>query len=220
MEIPFTLEAFLGVFEAYNRVIQPFQVVAYALGIIAVALAFKGGGRSDQILSAILAAFWLWMGVAYHVVYFSAVNQAAYLFGGLYVVQSALFVHAGVLKRSLSFQCSPGPSSVLGAVFVLYAMVIYPVLNSYAGHAYPRMPVFGVAPCPTAIFTFGLLLWSPGRVPAYLLVIPVAWSLIGVSAAVQLGMTEDYGLVVAGVVGGAWVLVRNRRQATPKTLRL
>jgi hypothetical protein len=33
-----------------------------------------------------------------------------------------------------------------------------------------------------------------------LLVIPLAWSVIGTAAALQLGVGEDFGLIVAGVL--------------------
>lgn len=37
MGVPFTIEEFLGVFEAYNLAIQPFQIVGYIIGFMAIA---------------------------------------------------------------------------------------------------------------------------------------------------------------------------------------
>lgn len=93
---------------------------------------------------------------------------------------------------------------------VAYALIFYPIIGTLAGHGYPNGPTFGL-PCPTTIATFGFLLWVRGRVPWWLLVIPAAWSLLGFSAAFQLGMAEDYGLLVAGLVGTLAVLRKNRR---------
>jgi hypothetical protein len=97
-------------------------------------------------------------------------------------------------------------------VLILYAMVVYPLLGAVFGHMYPAAPVFGVAPCPATIFTFGMLLWTVGRVPGWLLIIPGAWSVIGLSAALNLGVPEDFGLLVAGLTGIAMLLYRNRRE--------
>lgn len=47
-----------------------------------------------------------------------------------------------------------------------------PSLGVAIGHTYPAQPTFGL-PCPTTIFTFGLLLWVRPPVPWSLLVIPV-----------------------------------------------
>jgi len=62
MNIPFTVEQFLGIFKSYNLAIWPMQVIAYLLGIDAVLLAIKNIRYSDRIISAVLSFYWLWMG--------------------------------------------------------------------------------------------------------------------------------------------------------------
>jgi hypothetical protein len=93
----------------------------------------------------------------------------------------------------------------------VYALAVYPLIGILAGHHYPRTPVFGVAPCPTTIFTFGLLLWASRPVPLLVVVIPFLWSVVAMSAAVNLNVPQDYGLGVAGVLGTLLVVLRNRR---------
>lgn len=61
------------------------------------------------------------------------------------------------------------------------------------------MPTFGV-PCPTVIFTFGVLTWCLRPVPRSVLVVPVLWALLGVSAATSLGAVEDLGLPIAALL--------------------
>jgi hypothetical protein len=209
MELPFTAEQFLAVFERYNQAIWPLQVVAYALGLAAVILAVRPVAGSDRIISAILASFWLWMGAVYHLQYFVAINSAAVAFGVLFVVQGMLWLLVGVVRGRLAFQPGPGPSSLLGGLLILYAMVVYPLIGAYLGHGYPRSPSFGVAPCPTAIFTFGLLLWTRAAVPTYVLAIPLAWSVVGFGAALALGIREDVGLLIAGVVATSLLVWRD-----------
>jgi len=48
-------------------------------------------------------------------------------------------------------------------------------------------------------------------VPIYVLIIPFLWSLVGLSAAVHLQVPQDYGLGIAGVLGTALILWRNRK---------
>jgi hypothetical protein len=88
-------------------------------------------------------------------------------------------------------------------------MVLYPLLGFAFGHAYPASPVFGVAPCPVTIFTFGMLLWTDARMPKWVLVIPLMWAALGLSASVSLGVREDLGLVVAGLTAAAILLARH-----------
>ena len=60
-------------------------------------------------------------------------------------------------------------------------------------------PMFGVAPCPTTIFTIGMLLLARGKWVARLSIIPILWSLVGLAASWQLGIPEDFGLPVVGI---------------------
>jgi hypothetical protein len=60
------------------------------------------------------------------------------------------------------------------------------------------MPVFAV-PCPTTLFTAGLLLNSAG-LPRLASVIPLLWAILGGSAASALGIRADLALVVAAVL--------------------
>jgi len=48
-------------------------------------------------------------------------------------------------------------------------------------------------------------------VPKYVLVIPLIWSIIGFGAALSLGVKEDYGLLIAGVLGFILILFRDRK---------
>jgi len=91
------------------------------------------------------------------------------------------------------------------------ALIIYPILSLLFGHSYMSSPTFG-APCPTTIYTFGLL-WIVRRPLArYSLAVPLIWSAVGGSAAFALGVRQDIGLVVAGL-SGFWLLFERRRPA-------
>jgi Family of unknown function (DUF6064) len=72
-------------------------------------------------------------------------------------------------------------------------------------------PTFGL-PCPTTIFTLGMLLWLDKTPPLYLLIIPLLWSLIGTVAALKLGIREDVGLLVSGALT-VWFWVVGKKQA-------
>ena len=56
-----------------------------------------------------------------------------------------------------------------------------------------------------------MLLWTDRRVPLYLLAIPLAWSFMGFWAAVSLGMTEDFGLLVAGVIASLLIIFARQK---------
>jgi Family of unknown function (DUF6064) len=208
--IPFTVDQFLSVFERYNVAVWPAQLILYVIGLCAIYLAIQHSDLRKGV-AIILSMFWIWMGLVYHLWFFSSINRAALLFAAFFVLQGILFFIAGVLKSNLRFRFRRNLLGVTGSVFLIYALVIYPALGYWFGHRYPAAPTFGL-PCPTTIFTFGLLLWTDRRVPLYVLPIPVAWSLMGFWAAVSLGMTEDFVLLVAGVIGSLIIILRDRRR--------
>lgn len=211
MDLPFTIEEFLNVFAAYNLAVWPIQFVLFGLGLLGVAFALKKK-NAGRLVSGILAFLWIWTGLAYHLAQFTRINPGAYVFGAAFVVQGLLFLFEGVIRNRLSFAYSARPSAVFGAVLMAYAMLVYPLLNLTLGHSYPHMPTFGL-PCPTTIFTFGILLWTVDSVPKHLLVLPLLWSLLGASAAVSLGIWEDLGLAVAGLGGTTGIVLRDKRLA-------
>ena len=206
--IPFTVDQFLNVFEQYNVAVWPAQVFLYTIGIVAICLALSRQKDFSRSISLILSLFWIWMGIVYHLSFFSAINKAARGFAALFVLQGILFFIAGVSKHQLTFRFSSNLYGIVGGVFLVYALIFYPAFGYWLGHRYPAAPTFGL-PCPTTIFTFGILLWTIRRVPLYILAIPLAWSFIGGWAAISLGMIEDFGLLVAGLLGSMLIIFRD-----------
>jgi hypothetical protein len=209
MKPPFTLEQFLGVFKSYNEAVFPLQFGFYLLSVGVIYLAIKPNPKSDKIISIILSFFWLWMGIVYHILFFSTINKVAYLFGTFFIAQGILFLIFGVFQNKLSFRFQKDKYGITGMVLILFALIIYPVLGYLLGHVYPASPSFGL-PCPTTIFTFGMLLLTIKKCPLPILIIPFIWSLIGFMAALQFGILEDIALVVVGLVAVSLLIFRNK----------
>ena len=211
MRPPFTVDEFLGAFVRYNEAVWPAQIAFYVVAGVLVLLAVRPSRRSTQWITGLLALLWAWMGVVYHWGYFARINTAAYLFGAVFLLQAAAFVFAGVRRERIAFRFVPDGQGLLGAALVAYALIVYPIIGSLAGHGYPIGPTFGL-PCPTTIATLGILLWVSGSVPTWLLVIPAAWSLLGASAAFRFGIVEDFGLLAAGIVTVVAIRRREHRR--------
>ncbi len=209
IELPFTIDQFLQVFEVYNRAIWPTQIVAYLLGAVVLWLVKKQGPSAEIYINRIIGLFWIWTGIIYHIIFFAEVNPAAYIFGALFILQGVAFLVTEITDVRLRYGFKKDIYSITGTIFILYSIIIYPLLGYSFGHVYPQSPVFGVAPCPTTIFTIGILLQSKGKVPVWLIAIPGLWSLIGFSAAFQLHIYEDIGLLVAGVLGVCMMVFKN-----------
>ena len=88
-------------------------------------------------------------------------------------------------------------------------------MNAALGHEYPAVATFGL-PCPTTIFTLGLLWWVRGGNVRILVVIPLLWSAGGGSAGFALAVPQDLGLLIAGVVS---LILLKRRVSTGRRPR-
>ena len=211
MNPPFSVQDFFSVLTAYNHGIWPMQIVLNALAVGVLVLIYSKIKNSSRLITWVLAFFWAWMGIMYHFLYFTAINKAAWIFGGLFVLQAVIFIWQGVAKSNLSFSPLSGWRAIIGWILVSYGLVIYPIIGFLTGHSYMDSPTFGL-PCPTTIFTFGVfylaLLWFP----KHTLIIPVIWSVIGGSAAIFLGVPQDYGLIAAGILGVVLMITSKSKQ--------
>jgi hypothetical protein len=197
MSLPFTRSEFLAVFGAYNGALWPAAVVLWIVSLGFGLLLVRGSKPPDRALSALLAVHWGWSAIAYHALFFSAVNPAAWLFAGLFLAEAAIVARLGVFGTRLQFSTGRSIRHLLGHALVLYALA-YPFVVLTDGPAFPEAPTFGV-PCPTTIFTIGILLTAESQFWK-VIVIPVLWGGIGGSAAFLLGIRTDLVLLVAAPV--------------------
>jgi len=196
MQLPFTTEQFFDLLAAYNEALWPALAVLWMASLIASLLLFSSRRPSDRWLSGLLAAHWIWSALAYHAAFFTRINPAAWVFAALFLLQGALFFWWGVVQGRLSFAPWRNAWAPVAWVLIAYSL-LYPVLNAVQHFSISRIPAFGV-PCPTMIFTAGVLMLATSR-SWRLSVVPVIWSLIGGSAAFLLGVHADYALPLAGI---------------------
>lgn len=213
MKLPFTTEDFLNVFKEYNTDFWPARFIFYALAAMALFYTSKKYTDSANVITGILTFLWIWMGIVYHFIYFSVINKAAFIFGSLFILQGLLFAYYGFIKKRLSFSIRKNRHSIAGAGTILFALFIYPLAGYWSGHQYPAAPTFGL-PCPTTIFTFGLLLCTDKKLPVAVYIIPVIWAVIGVTAVFALGIKEDISLLLAALL---FILINFRRTTTVVT---
>ncbi|MHB9003988.1 MAG: DUF6064 family protein [Coriobacteriia bacterium] len=195
MQLPFTAQQFINVFESYNAEIGMLPALAYVLGAGAVFFTFKKTAWSSRAITLVLASFWAFTGIAYHLMSFSAINPAARFFGFAFVLQALLLAWSGLRSRMV-FAYRGDLTSKVGLTIIAWAMVGYPLVGGLLGHGYPSGPVFALTPCPLLLFTLGLFLLTE-RVPRYLIQIPIIWAIVGTTAAFSLGIREDLTLALS-----------------------
>ena len=200
MDLPFDRAQFLEVFARYHAAVGAAPLALNALALAALAALWQG--RASCAVAGLLALLWTWMALAYHAAFFAVVNPAAWGFAAISLAGAAAFLaHAGRLR----FGRPRGWRAAAAAAMIAYALIGYPLLGLALGHRWPAAPSFGL-PCPTTIFTIGVLLCARPPVPRVVWAAPLLWSAVGTSAAFSLGMHEDLGLGLAGLAGlaAAW----------------
>jgi hypothetical protein len=209
MNPPFTAQQFFESLAAYNESVWPLQLVWVVLALLIVGLSVGSKIWFDRLIGVILSVMWVWMAIVYHWLFFLPINDAALVFGAAFMLEGLLLLFYGLKRRPLRFAADLDVYGIIGLVLVVYALVLYPLLGVAFGHRYPAQPTFGL-PCPTTIFTIGILLWVRPKIPWSVLVIPVLWSLIGLGAAWSFGVMEDVMLPVGVVTGVVFVVMKNR----------
>jgi len=208
MKTPFTTEQFFEVFEKYNLAVFPGQIILLAMGIAALLLIHSHKEYRNRLIAGFLGILWLWIGVVYHLSFFTSINKAAYGFGGLFILQG-IFFFLETFRNRLAFAFEGTTKDYLGYVFMVFGLVIYPVVSFFLADSPAHTISLGL-PCPTTIYTFGLLMVTTSRFPKYLLIIPILWAIIGTGAALNFGVYQDYVMLLAALIASLYLFRRKR----------
>ena len=207
MKTPFTTVQFFSVFENYNHSIFPIQIIIFLLGVCALFAIGSTIKQKDKFVAGFLAFLWLWIGIVYHIAFFSGINKVAYGFGVLFILQGLFLTWEGVLLFNLKFVFKNSVQAYFGYFFILYGLIIYPFIGYLIEQNLSRTISIGL-PCPTIILTFGFFLLCDKKFSKYLLVIPSLWAVIGISTALNLGVYQDVVMLVAAIIAGVFLLTR------------
>jgi hypothetical protein len=212
------VDQFFSMFARANAQVWPMQVVWYAAAIAAMAFAIRPFRGSSRLIAGFLAVYFLWLAIVFFAIYYSPLNDHSLAYAAMFALGGGLFLVAGVIRHDLEFRPKWGLLGMIGGTFMLYALA-YPAIDALTGHVFPAAPVFGVAPCPSAIFTAGLLLWAQPRMPMYVLVVPLVWLMAQSPAdALAMGVVADVARVPIGVVVTALLVWRDYRTLRQRLL--
>jgi hypothetical protein len=203
------LSAFLATFGRANAAVWPMQIVWYLVAVAMVGFALWPLRRSSRLICALAAAYFAWIGIAYFAWLMPGMHFSV-LWAAIFAFQAVLLVVAGVLRSDLVIRPRKDVASGLGAAFIAYALVAYPVIGLAGGHALRTLPVLGVSPCVTVVFFFGLLLWARPPAPKYVLLVPLAWALGAAPPDLARGVVADYGMLVTALITVGLIIWRDR----------
>jgi hypothetical protein len=195
--MPFTQEQFFALFERYNRAIPLVIGLTWVATAVLTVRVFRGRHSAGPLLTLMIFQ-WAWVGVAFHFVFFTKINPAAWIFGALFVGHAILLSRYTLRDARMALDSSGTIRHALGLCLMIYGL-IYPALSVLAADRNLALPLF-LVPCPLVIIQTGVLLMMRKPVPRALFVVPAVWSVIGASAAVLFDVLPDFALFLCAVL--------------------
>lgn len=206
----FSPRTYYRMFELYHAQIWPIHLMVLgSMAAIAVLLRRQEEWR-DRAITGVLAVWWAWVAIAFHLQRYATINWAARYFAALFTIQALLLVWYGVVHGRLHFRLSREPAVYMAVGLIIFALVLEPSAGRIAGRAWRQVEIFGLTPDPTAIGTLAFLALSTPRTPHTLVIIPAAWCAIGGATLRALGSGEAWVVLFAGLSGLA-LAMRNSR---------
>ena len=216
MDTPFTIDQFYDVFEKYNIKVFPAQLLLFSAGLFAVFSLHLKTQFLNRVIGSVLGLLWIWTALIYHMIFFSEINQVAFVFGALFLVEGILILRKTFSKTPVEFGIEGRLSSRAGYLFILFGLIIYPLVGfCFDGTMLARTISLGL-PCPTTIFTLGFLMVTTKPIPIYLLIIPSLWSIVGLSAALNFGIYQDFMMILSAMAANIAVIKRTKEAAITK----
>jgi hypothetical protein len=209
--LPFDADALFAAFARQNRALWPAPAVASVLALGTVALAVRSRPWSAKLIGVALAVGWLWVAIGWHFLVFAGLNFMAPLYAAAFLAEAVLLGWA-TWRGRLAFRFRHGPRGWVGLALAMVAAAGYPWLDRFTGQDWVAVRVAGLAPCPIALVTVGLLLLSDGRKPLPLLLIPVSWTLVAGATGWSLGIPHDSVLPLASIAAIGVILWDNHRK--------
>ncbi len=205
----FSPRTYYRLFELHNRALWPAHLALLGAGVSIAALVRRGTPWSAGAAATLLSACWLFVAWAYHLERYATINWAARYFAVLFVVQAAVLVWYGPIRRRLTFR-GPRPGATwLAPTLFLLAVVLPPLAGRGANRTWGQVELIGLTPDATAVATLGLLLVARPRAPRALVIAPLCWCVIGGATLWALESPEAWVSAAAGIAGLGAMLRRS-----------
>jgi len=211
MSLPYSVEVFFASMAQYNHFWFPGTILAVLLLLVAFALVARP--NSSRIVGALLAVSWVWVGAAHQLQHMATLNFMAPIYGIAWIVEGVLIAFTCTVLGRLRFRFGGDFRGWTGLGLAVFGLFGYPLVALLLGISWRALPLAGMAPDPTVIFTAGILVATRERPPLHLFVIPLGWAGVAAMSAYLLNFPLDYAVSVA-VLAAAVLAIRMRMRST------
>lgn len=160
--LPYDLETLQSFVIGFHHSIWPLQLLFLALAVVALWRLNYPSELSTRLLGGILSIFWGFSGYAFYISSFSNLSFLAAYIGCFFIIQSIVMFIGFTLTKGPVLSAAPAGNHKLGIGLVLTALLLYPMAISIMTKSIDAIPVVGVTPLATSIFTLGVLSFYQG----------------------------------------------------------
>ena len=206
-------ETFWNNLGLYNNSIFPFQIITLIIAVILTYFLFaKPSAKANKLMKAYLAFTYAWIGVVFQFIFAPPEFRLVFLISRVGLIVVALLFVIDIFVGKIEFELpKTWWKKYLTLFWVVFAFVLYPLIEWALGHPYPEVPLFGVLFCPTTIFSIALLAGAIPNVDKKVFVLlSVAAIFTGISAPISYHIYVDFMLLAAGIYG-LIMLIKNWR---------
>ncbi len=207
----FAPRTYYRLFELHNAALWPAHVAALAAGAAAIGLVRRGSPQAWRAAALLLAAAWAFSGWAFHLERYATINWAAPYFAAGFGFQALLFAWAAFRR------CPKRPAGAADARrgvalgLAAAALVLLPLVGPALGRPWSQAEIFGIAPDPTALVSVALLAAARVEATWLLMIVPMAWSVIGGLTLFVMGAADAAILPGAAVLAAVLAASGHRR---------
>lgn len=191
-------EVFFNNVSAYNVSIFPMQIITLVVAIILTYLLFvRPSTIVNKLIKIYLSFTFVWFVLMFP---FEGVFKIGY---GLVHIVIAILFFIDIFTAKIEFKFPETIGKRYLMLFLIFsAFALYPLIEYMSGHLYPKMILFGVAPCPTIIFSLALLIGAVPKVGKLIFILLIFSAIFaGLSAPIMLGVWADLLLLISGIYG-------------------
>ncbi len=157
-KLPYSAEALSAFIAGYHEKIWPIQIIAALLALIMLYAFFRPFPQSGRLIGLVLVLFWAWSGYIFYIREFSALSFLAPVYGIFFLLQAVLLLWFAITRSGLNFQFTRNSNGWTGLVFIVLAMLIYPLAIVLYEGQWTSYRLVGVTPLATALFTIGVIM--------------------------------------------------------------
>ena len=209
-----TSEEFWHLIHRYDAAIFPVQFVFSAAAIVLLVFIVKRpSAKLNRWVNIFLMVCYLWIGVLFFLVYNAELSAQMRYFQPILMFIIAMLFGLDIFMKKSSFELPAAPwERGLVLSFLAYSIIGYPLIGWALGHPYLVqlsrsssiwVPIFGVYPCPTTVFSVTLVAAALPRGDRKVMIPLLFWALFSIMGPPvrNYGVYEDIGLFLAGVYG-------------------